>query len=187
MQISGGGVDIFRGLSNVIETARYIGATNTFITAPFVEGNANQQLGSIQTPVTTPNPNYNTDPDPYNQTTAEDMGTLFNMIYDCANYGSGLMIAYPNGEFTQTECRQMMELMSANNLLRLLQGGIPSNTYVSHKNGWLNDMVGDAGVVSPPNGHDYIISVYLWEQTVPSKMSRILASRAHFSSSSSSP
>jgi len=165
MQISGGGVDIFRGLGNVVETTQYIGATNTFITAPFVEGVANQQLGSIQAPVTTPNPNYNTGPDPFNQTTAEDMGTLYNMIYDCANYGSGLTVAYPDGEFTQNECRQMMELMSANDLLRLLQGGIPTNTYISHKNGWLNDMVGDAGIVSPPNGSDYIISVYLWEQT----------------------
>lgn len=165
MQISGGGVDIFRGLSNVVATLQYIGAENTYITAPFIEGTANQQLGSIQAPPTTPNPTYNTDPDPFNQTTAEDMGTIFTMIYDCATYGSGLIVAYPDGDFTQNECRQMMELMSANNLLRLLQGGLPANTYVSHKNGWLDDMVGDAGIVQPPNGNDYIISIYLWEQT----------------------
>lgn len=165
MQISGGGVDIFSGLSNVVETMQYIGAENTYITAPFVEGVANQQLGSIQAPPTTPNPSYNTDPDPFNQTTAEDMGTIYNMIYDCATYGSGLIVAYPDGEFTQNECRQMMELMSANDLLRLLQGGLPADTYVSHKNGWLDDMVGDAGIVLPPNGNDYIISIFLWEQT----------------------
>ncbi len=99
------------------------------------------------------------------QTTAEDMGTLFSMIYDCANYGSGLMTAYPNGEYTQTECKQMLELMSANDLLRLLQGGIPKGVRIAHKNGWVSDMTGDAGIVFPPNGRDYAIAVYLWQKT----------------------
>ncbi len=164
MQISGGGVDVFSGLVNVTTTAQTVGARNTFIRAPFVEGVANQQLGSIQVGQTSPNPNYSTDPDIYNQTTAEDLGTMFNMIYDCANYGSGLMTAYP-GEFSQRECRQMIELMSANDLLRLLQAGIPDEISISHKNGWTNEMVGDAGIVFPPNGNDYIISILLWEET----------------------
>jgi hypothetical protein len=85
------------------------------------------------------------------------------MIYDCANYGSGLMAAYPNGEFTQTECRQMLELMSANDLLRLLQGGIPESVRISHKNGWVDNEHGDAGIVFPPNGRDYVIAVFMWE------------------------
>ncbi len=49
-----------------------------------------------------PNQNFNTGADPYNQTTTEDLGTLFSMIYDCANFGSGLMAAYPDGDYTQT-------------------------------------------------------------------------------------
>lgn len=165
MQIIGGGNDIFRGLASVTETAQYLGARNTFITAPFVLGVEGQQFGSIPAPQTSPNPNFNTRPDPYNQTTAEDLGTLFGMIYDCANYGSGLMAAIPDGSFTQNECRQMLELMSANHLLRLLQGGIPPDTRISHKNGWLNNMHGDAGIVYPPNGRNYIISVFVWEDT----------------------
>ncbi|NJL55290.1 serine hydrolase [bacterium] len=165
MQISGGGTDVFPGLLNVTDTAQYVGARNTFISAPFVEGVAGQQLGSVQVPATSPNAAFSTVPDPFNQTTAEDMGTLFGMIYDCANYGSGLMTAYPDGTFTQRECRQMLELMSANDLLRLLQGGLPAGTRISHKNGWTNEMVGDAGIVFPPNGNDYVIAVYLWEET----------------------
>ncbi|MCA9913100.1 MAG: serine hydrolase, partial [Anaerolineae bacterium] len=156
--------DIFVGLQDMAENTQYIGAENSYITAPFVLGIEGQQLGSIPAPQTNPNPNFSTDADPYNQTTAEDMGTMFEMIYDCANYGSGLMAAYPDGEFTQTECRQMLELMSANDLLRLLQGGIPEGVRISHKNGWISDMVGDAGIVFPPNGRDYVIAVYLWEQ-----------------------
>lgn len=165
MQIIGGGTNIFNGLASVTNTAQYLGARNTYITAPFVLGVEGQQLGSIAAPATSPNPNHNTQPDPFNQTTAEDLGTMFSMIYDCANYGSGLMAAFPDGEFTQNECRQMLELMSANDLLRLLQGGIPAGQRISHKNGWLSNIHGDAGIVFSPNGRDYVISVFLWENT----------------------
>ncbi len=162
---SSGTQDVFVGLADVVQNLQHIGIRNTFLTAPFDLGIEGQQLGSIPAPQTSPNPNFNTNPDPYNQTTAEDLGTLFSLIYDCAKYGSGLMAAYPDGDFTQTECRQMLELMSANDLLRLLQGGIPEGTRISHKNGWVADTHGDAGVVFPPNGHDYVISVFLWENT----------------------
>jgi hypothetical protein len=165
MQIIGGGTNIFNGLSSVTNTAQFLGARNTFITAPFVLGVEGEQLGSIAGPTTSPNPDHNTGADPYNQITAEDIGTLFSMIYDCANYGSGLMAAFPDGEFTQNECRQMLELMSANDLERLLQGGIPPGVRISHKNGWLSTMHGDAGIVFPPNGNNYVIAVYLWENT----------------------
>lgn len=165
MQIIGGGQDIFSGLGSVTQTAQFLGARNTYITAPFVLGVEGQQFGSIPPPPTSPNPNFNTRPDPYNQTTAEDLGTLFSLVYDCANYGSGLMAAFPNGEYTQNECRQMLELMSGNHLLRLLQGGIPEGTRISHKNGWLDNMHGDAGIVFPPNGRDYVIAVFLWEDS----------------------
>ena len=155
--------DIFAGIAEVTQTMQHIGARNTYLAAPFVDGSANQQLGAIAAPDTSPNPGYNTNPDPFNQTTAEDMGTIYTMIYDCANYGSGLMSAYPEGDFTQQECRRMLELMSANDLYRLLQGGIPEGERISHKNGWLDSVVGDVGIVFPANGRDYVISVYLWE------------------------
>jgi len=88
---------------------------------------------------------------------------LFNLIYDCAEFGSGLMTSFPEGQIAQQECRQMLELISANDIERLLQGGIPRQTRIAHKNGWIFDTVGDAGVVYSPNGRDYVISVYLWE------------------------
>ncbi|MBP6297913.1 MAG: serine hydrolase [Anaerolineae bacterium] len=157
--------DILAGVRSVSSTAQFIGARNTYINAPFVEGVAGEALGSTTAPATAPNPDFNTDPDPFNQTTAEDLGTTFALIYDCANYGSGLQTAYPGGEFSQNECRQMLELMSGNDLLRLLQGGIPAGTRISHKNGWLTETVGDAGIVYPPSGRNYVISVFLWEDT----------------------
>lgn len=164
MQLIGGGSDIFPGIASVTNTAQYIGARNTYINAPFDLGIAGQQLGFIPAPPTFPNPNFDTNPDAFNQITAEDIGTMFTMIYDCANYGSGLIAAFPNGEFTQRECRQMLELMSGNHIQRLLEAGVPSGVRVSHKNGWISDMVADAGIVYPPNGRDYVIAVYIWEE-----------------------
>lgn len=163
MDIVGGG-DIFRGLRRVSDTIQALGISNTYITAPFYLGVEGQQLGSIQAPATAPNPAFDTEADPFNQTTAEDMGALFSLIYDCAHYNSGLALALP-GLVTQRECRQMLELASANDLLRLLQGGIPSGVRISHKNGWIADSVGDAGVVYSPNGRHYVISVFLWERS----------------------
>ncbi|MFQ3567365.1 MAG: serine hydrolase [Aggregatilineales bacterium] len=156
--------NLFAGIAQVTNTMQYIGARNTYISAPLYLG-GDQVLGSIPAPRTSPNPNFNTGADPYNQTTTEDLGTMLTMIYDCAYYGSGLMAAYPNGEFTQNECRQMLNLMAANDLERLLQAGIPPGTPIAHKNGWLHNVHGDAGIVFPPNGRNYVIAVYVWENT----------------------
>ncbi len=154
--------DLYAGIADVTNTMQYIGERNSYISAPLYLG-GDQQLGSIPAPTTAPNPNYTTGADPYNQTTTEDLGTLFSMIYDCAMYGSGLMAIYRDGEFTQNECRRMLNIMSANDLGRLLQGGIPAGTPIAHKNGWLDNVHGDAGIVFPPNGRNYVIAVFLWE------------------------
>lgn len=162
-RLTGRSQDIFAGILDVTQTAQQAGARNTFLSAPLVIGVAGEQFGSIAVPPTSPNPYYNADPDPFNQTTTEDLGTLFQMMYDCANFGSGLMAVFPEGEFSQQECRQMLELMSANDLERMLQGGIPPDVRITHKNGWIDNEHGDAGIVYSPSGRNYVIAVYLWE------------------------
>ena len=156
--------DEFAGLQEINSTMRQIGLKNTFITAPYIDGSADQEFGSIAPPPVNPNPNFDTAPDPYNQTTAEDMGSLFNMMYDCASYNSGLATIYP-GDITQNECRQMLELMSGLKLGRLIEGGVPEGIRISHKNGWVGEITGNSGIVYPPNGRNYIVSIYLWEDT----------------------
>jgi len=160
-----GGGELFVGIANVTNTMQDLGLQNTFITAPFADGSPDQVFGSIAPPTTAPDPNFNTDPDPFNQTTAADMGTLFSLIYDCAQFNSGLVAIYPEGEFTQQECSQMLELMSGLDLQRLLEGGIPAETRISHKNGWVGEITGNSGIVYPPNGNNYIISIFIWEDT----------------------
>ena len=131
-----------------------------------IHGRLDVPMRSIAPPPTYPNPNFSTQPDPFNQTTTEDLGTLFTMLYDCERYNSGAIQGFPDGEFTPTECRQMLELMSANDLERLLQGGIPNGVRISHKNGWDGlTMHGDAGIVYSPNGNDYVIAVFVWEDS----------------------
>lgn len=161
MQLIGNN-DLFTGIADVSSNMQYVGARNSYISAPLYLG-GDQVLGSIAAPATSPNASFNTGADPYNQTTTEDLGTMLGMIYDCAMYGSGLMTAYQDGEYTQQECRQMLNLMSANDLGRLLQGGIPEGVPIAHKNGWLEDVHGDAGIVFAPNGRNYIIAVFVWE------------------------
>jgi beta-lactamase class A len=168
MELWLGNGNIYSGLGSVSNIYQTIGARNSFLTAPFVDGSTDQTFGSIEAPETNPNTTIRTTADPYNQTTTEDMGTVMSLIYDCANYGSGLMAIYPDGEYTQNECRQMLELMSANDLERLLQAGIPTDTRIAHKNGWLpggslGASTGEAGIVFSPNGRHYVISVYVWE------------------------
>lgn len=162
---SAGGGDVFRALAATNETSARLGARNSFISALFDLGTG-ESYGSIPAPPTEPNPQFRADPDPFNQTTTEDLGTLFASLYDCAHWNSGALLAYPNGEFTPNECRQMLELMSANDLQRLLQAGIPPGVRITHKNGWDASVThGDAGIVYSPNGHHYVIAVFLWEDS----------------------
>lgn len=161
MQLIGNN-DLYAGIAAVTNTMQYIGARNSYISAPLYLG-GDQELGSIPAPTTAPNPNFDTGADPFNQTTTEDLGTMLSMVYDCAMTGSGLMAAYTDDQFTQQECRQMLNLISANDLGRLLQGGIPPGVPIAHKNGWLDDVHGDAGIVFSPNGRHYVIAVYVWE------------------------
>lgn len=162
LQTAGAG-DPFTGLADTNRTSAQLGTRNSYITALYDLGTG-ESYGSIAPPATEPNPNHSTQPDPFNQMTTEDLGTLFTMLYDCENYNTGAVQAFPDGEFTPTECRQMLELMSANDLERLLQGGIPPDVRISHKNGWDGQsMHGDAGIVYSPNGNHYVIAVFVWE------------------------
>lgn len=164
MQVAGGN-SMANGLRRVIATVQALGAKNTFINANiFVDPKAAPVV--VERPKTNPNPNFNARPDPNSQTTAEDMASLMQAIYDCAEYNSGLRAAFPDN-FTQTECQQMIELMSGNVIGRLIELGVPDGTRVAHKNGWGGTRasganVGDAAIIYSPQ-RTYIIVAYVWE------------------------
>ncbi len=169
MQVAGDGAGVEPalrdGLNQVSCTAQELGAEHTFISAPLDVADRDYQFeAAVCRPPDAGNTSYNTDPDAYSQTTAEDMGLLLTQIYDCANYGSGLMAVYPT-DITQTECQQMINLLSGNRIDRLIELGVPPGIQIAHKNGWGIETSADAGIVYSPGG-DYVLSVFVWERDV---------------------
>ena len=180
MQVAGATPDVLdpeaqlrAGLNQVSCTAQDLGAEHTYISAPlFVADRAYEFEAVVCRPERPANTAHFSNPDAYSQTTAEDMGLLLTEIYDCANYGSGLQALYPD-DITQSECQQMIEVMSGNRIDRLIELGVPLGTRVAHKNGWgpgvapayAGPDTGDAAIVFSPGG-DYVIVLYVYEPDV---------------------
>lgn len=149
----------------VTQDLRAIGLENTFMAGQFYLGAP--LLERFETPANQ-RPDINTDPDPYNQTTASDMGMLLADIYQCAESGGGALVAVFGERITQAECRQILSILTKNLLGVLLEGGAPEGTPIAHKHGWttntatgvINSM-GDAGIVFTPSG-DYVVAIFLY-------------------------
>lgn len=173
-------IDFLRGPAVVTETMAQLGLGaslaggeqeegSTFITAWFenpLRFSTQSQLVVATTPRTPGNqrPDINTRPNPYNQTTASELGMLLADLYDCQRGGGGLIAAFPD-EITPTECGHLLELLSQNRIAWLIEASVPDGTRVAHKHGWTSsplDFISDAGIVYSPGG-DYVISMFLWD------------------------
>ena len=89
-------------------------------------------------------------PDLYgtNLTTPKDISTIL--------YNSD------NPQFLSLENRsRIVEIMSKVKNTSLLKQGIPDSAQLVHKTGDVGEMLGDAGIVTMPNGHRYIITVMI--------------------------
>ncbi|MFK7802648.1 MAG: serine hydrolase [Anaerolineae bacterium] len=155
-----GEADAFFGVDRVTETMTELGLNNTFIVAPYNE-EPRRNKETIETPANTAN-DTQTLPDPTMQSTAADLASLLNMLYDCAMTGGGTFLAVYPDSITQSECLYLLEQMSENNIGSLLEEGIPPETTIAHKHGWISDTHGDAGVIFAPNG-DYIVVMLMYE------------------------
>ncbi len=147
------------GANMVSDTMAGLGLKNTYIAGLL------NTLGAITTPRITPG-NSRTDidlaPDRYNQTSADDMGRLLVMIYECAD-GRGKLIETFSGQFTAAECQQMIDLLAKNEVGPIFVAGGSPGARVVHKHGWdllpLNN-VADAAIVYSKGGN-YILTVYI--------------------------
>ncbi len=156
--------DQCRGADDVTKMLDGLGLHNTFLTSPLDSTNKQECPYVTHETDANQNPAFNTSPSFDSQTTPEDMGTLLGMIYECAMYdGGGLRAVYPE-QFTQTECRQMLEVMGGNRIGVLIEKGVPENTRVAHKHGWIHDTHGDAGIVFTPGG-DYVLAIMFYNET----------------------
>ncbi len=157
LDVVAGQDNAYLGVDILTESMHKLGLVNTFIVTPYEE----PARGGKSTLVTPANsrPDITTNPDPAMQTTAEDIGTLLEMIYRCANNGGALLAVYPD-QLTPDECQAILEIMVLNTEGNLIRYGVPETVPVSHKHGWANNTHGDAGIVFSPGG-DYVIVTYL--------------------------
>ena len=101
-------------------------------------------------------------PDLSNQLTVVEIGSLLANLYQCA-YGSGGALIDRFGEAIEArECRQMLHVMSNNTVDALLKSGVPADTRVAHKHGWIPDTHGNAALFFTPGG-DYVIAMMLFQ------------------------
>ena len=150
--------DAYEGVRRLNQTMKLIGLVNTFMATPYDEDVLPQHISTPANQRT----DVSTNPDPFMQTTPQDMGRLLEMIYQCADGGGTLIAAYPD-ELTPDECQAMLDMMSQNHIGALIEAGLPEGTRVAHKHGWVGDTHGDAGIVFTPGG-DYVLCIYLYHQ-----------------------
>jgi beta-lactamase class A len=160
LNVIAGQDDPFLGADVITESLQRLGLVNTFMVAPYdedgrpgkrtLETEANSREGRI------------TSPSPQMQTTAEDIGVLLSMIYYCAQGNGGALLAVYPEELTREECRELIALMRQNTIGSLIEEGLPRDTVVAHRHGWISDTHGDAGIVFSSGG-DYVIVEFLYK------------------------
>lgn len=171
LAVIGGAEGPYIGAERVTATMQRLGLANTFIMAPYDAG----MPAGKRTPETPGNSveGLRTNPSPTMQTTAEDIGTLLSMIYYCATgQGGALVAAFPADDW-QRECLEMLDYMERNKIGTLIEEGIPSETTIAHRHGWVGDTHVDAGIIFSPSG-DYVIVEIMykpewleWELSAP--------------------
>jgi beta-lactamase class A len=160
LDVVAGEDDAFLGADITTESMRDLGLENTFIAVPYEE----QPRPGRATYETVANSREDmlTNPDPAMQTTAEDIGSLLVMLYQCAEFGGGALMAAYEGQLTQQECRVLMDYMKLNHIGSLIEEGVPPDTPVAHKHGWISDTHGDAGIIMTEGG-DYVLVVFMYK------------------------
>ncbi len=155
--------DPYTGAVRVTEFLQKLGIENTFIYTPYSE----DPFITPETPRTPPKTQadqVSADPDPYNQLTVTDMGTLLHDMYQCAQTEDGPLIDNFDGQYTPIECRKMLDVMTYNHIYNFIEAGVPDGVKVAHKHGWIPETDGDAGIVFSPGG-DYIFVTTFHEPT----------------------
>lgn len=161
LDIVAGQDNAYLGVDILTESMHRLGLINTFMATPYEE-QPRPGKSSYVTPANQ-RTDINLDPDPAMQTTAEEMGQLLAMIYDCSHNGGALLALYPE-QLTAAECQLLLDTMSLNTEGNLIRYGVPENVHVAHKHGWAYNTHGDAGIVFSPGG-DYVIVQYLHQDS----------------------
>lgn len=160
LDVVAGEDDAYLGSDLVTESMQSLGLENTFIAVPFEE-QPRPGKATYETPANS-REELATDPDPSMQTTAEDIGTLLAMIYYCAQLDGGPLKAVYGDQLGQEQCQELIEFMKLNRIGSLIEEGVPADTPVAHKHGWISDTHGDAGIIFSPAG-DYVLVTFMYK------------------------
>lgn len=159
LNLIAGEPNTYRGADLFTESMHRLGLINTFMAVPYgVEQVPAHRRTTYATPANS-QADGTIQLDPAMQTTAEEIGTLLAMIYDCSKGGGTLLAVYPD-QITPQECQAIIDLMILNEEGNLIRFGVPAGVPVSHKHGWIPTTHADAGIVYSPGG-DYVIVEFL--------------------------
>lgn len=163
LDVVAGEDNAYLGSDILTESMQALGLENTYIVTPYEEP-ARPDKPSFVTPANSVD-ELLTSPEASMQTTAEDIGTLLAMIYDCRNGGGALLALYPDS-LNPVECQSMIDLLMLNvEGTWMIRDGMPDGTIVGHKHGYGFDIHGDAGLIFSEGG-DYIIVTYVTDPGV---------------------
>ena len=156
--------DPYRGAQRVTGFMQTLGLNGTFLVSPYttgIEPPANATPAPAVSTMSTGADQTSAQPDPFNQLVPSDLGWLLAGIYQCAQDGTGLLVEHYPDAFTVQECRQMLRAMDANEIGVFLEAGVPPETTVMHKHGWISDTHGDAGIViAPEKAYVFVAALY---------------------------
>ncbi len=153
--------DMENGVNIVRNGFQELGLENSFVVAGYDEEEDPQYFSTPAREAARSGDCINTFADPYMQTTTTDMAGLLNMIYECAEFGGGGLMAYYPESMTQADCELMLSIMKENYEGQLIRAGVPEGVDVAHKHGWDLNQHGDSGIVFSPGG-DYVLVVVMW-------------------------
>ncbi|MCY3832552.1 MAG: serine hydrolase [Chloroflexi bacterium] len=157
-----GGGNSYYGAEAVTAFLRRLGLTRTFLTAPFTTiGTREPPPHPLQLPQTEAD-QVKAEPDLSNQLTVVEIGALLANLYYCAYGGGGALTETFGAAIEGRECRQMLHVMSNNTVDALLKSGVPADTRVAHKHGWIPDSHGNAALFFTPGG-DYVVAMMLFQ------------------------
>jgi hypothetical protein len=146
----------FAGVGVLNESLQRLGFVNTFMATPY----DTEELPRYYVTPANSRTDLTTEPDPYMQTTPLEAGMLLEMIYQLAQGGGTLPVAFP-GDFAPEEGQAMIDLMAQNHEAILLEGGLPEGATLAHKHGYVADTHANTAIVMTPEA-DFVLAVFIY-------------------------
>jgi beta-lactamase class A len=147
--------DAAAGVKTLNASMHKLGLQSTFMAAPYDE------VGHrVVTPANT-RTEFDTQPDPYIQTTPREIGMMMQMLTECEQGGGTLLAAY-TAQITQAGCQQLLNYLKLNEVTALILSGLPQGTRAVHRHGYTNDTEGDVATIWGPTG-PYVLSIFLYK------------------------